>query len=100
MKKLSIHNNKAFGNKNINYIFTPIQKVILKHFANLANDIGDNLFTLEVLYNNLSNVIKTSPPQRNNFDVLAEEIDKILNVAKIKINQDCYKHVVKFAKYT
>jgi hypothetical protein len=96
MRKSSIHNNKASAAINVDYIFTPVQDIVLRHFITLTDDISDNLCALEILYKNLDNMISMATPNSNNFDVLTEEIGSILNNAREQIDQNCYQAIIKF----
>jgi len=96
MNKNAIYNNKTYINIDIAFTYDQLQAVALRHFENLANDIGDNLFNLETLYNNFGALTAIGPFNSNDFDILAEEIDAMLTSAKIRLNQDLYKAVIKF----
>jgi hypothetical protein len=82
--------NINFNNANLLFEF---EELVLKHFKELSEDMGDALFITDVTINRF---IKFAQIQTKPFETLSEEIDSIFSKHKFKIIKEVNQLVTSF----
>lgn len=91
---------KSFNNiLNEEYFIKKFNNSIEKHYKDMAYDLGDIIFDMEVLVVNLSNAINYKKYNKKYTDIFAEEVDIILYDNKMLIQNRLNFSFLKLLNY-